>query len=320
MDDEERLAQDVPSQSLRDVTDRREASEEPWSSLIGTGTSMLWPLRRLARRSMGLMNSHGAGTPAPREAERRQALQRLQLCSGVVLWLYISIHLVNHALGIGSLEIAERGLTLAIRLWHSLPGTILLYGAAGLHFALALRTIYSRQHWALPPTEWLRLWAGLSLPVLLIRHAVGTRVAASFYGFEPNYERVIVSLLVSGTQGLQLALLAPGWVHGCLGLWLHLRRYAPLRRAKLALLAILVLLPVLSAAGFVQMARAIVPGNTVLAPALIEHHAALDNWRRFLLIAYLSLIATAFAASQLRSRVLKRGSREASSEMGRADQ
>jgi hypothetical protein len=260
------------------------------------------------------------GAYEPREAEGRQALQRLQLCSGVVLWLYVSIHLVNHALGIWSLDIAERGLTLAIRLWQSLPGTILLYGAAGLHFALALRTIYSRRHWSLPPTEWLRLWAGLSLPVLLIRHAVGTRIAASFYGFEPNYERVIVSLLVSGTQGLQVALLAPGWVHGCLGLWFHLRRYAPLRRAKLALLAVLILMPVLSAAGFVQMARAIVPGNTVLAPALIEHRAALDNWRRSLLTGYLSLIATAFAASQLRNRIFKRGSREASSELGRADQ
>jgi adenylate cyclase len=320
MDDEERLAQNVPSQSLRDVTDRRKVGEEPWSSLIGAATSMLWPLHRRARRSMGLMNSHSAGTPASRDAERRHALHRLQLCSGVVLWLYVSIHLVNHALGIWSLDIAERGLALTITLWHSLPGTILLYGAAGLHFALALRTIYNRRHWGLPPTEWLRLWAGLSLPVLLIRHAVGTRVAASLYGFEPNYEQVIVSLLVSGTQGLQVALLAPGWVHGCLGLWLHLRRYAPLRRAKLALLAMLLLLPVLSATGFVQMARAIEPGNTVHAPALIEHRAALDNWRRFLLTGYLSLIATAFAASLLRNRIFKRGSLEASSELGRADQ
>ncbi|RKP51249.1 hypothetical protein D7S89_06840 [Trinickia fusca] len=265
------------------------------------------------------MNSHGAGSPAQRVAERRQALQRLQLYSGVVLWIYVSIHLVNHALGIGSLDIAQRGLTLWVGLWHSLPGTVLLYGAAGLHFALALRTIYSRRHWALPPTEWLRLWAGLSLPLLLIRHAVGTRVAASFYGFEPNYERVIASLLVSGTQGLQLALLAPGWVHGCLGLWRHLRRYALLRRAKLALLAMLILLPVLSAAGFVQMARAIASGHTGLAPALIEHRAALDHWRHLLLTGYLLLIAAAFTAGQLRNRIFKPGSREASSELRRAD-
>ncbi|WP_414143606.1 hypothetical protein [Burkholderia stagnalis] len=168
----------------------------------------------------------GAGTQAPEHGGHRQAARMLQLGSGIVLWLYVSIHLVNHALGIWSIDIAERGLTLAIALWRSAPGTVLLYGAAGLHFALAIRTIYSRRHWALPRAEWFRQWAGLSLPLLLIRHVVGTRVATTLFGFEPTYERVIVSLLTSGTQGLQIALLAPGWVHGCLGLWFHLRRHA----------------------------------------------------------------------------------------------
>jgi hypothetical protein len=137
-------------------------------------------------------------------------LRRLQLGSGVVLLTYLFLHLLNHALGIWSLDLAGRGLTLALRLWHSVPGTILLYGSASLHFALALHTIYGRRYWALPPTEWIRLWAGLSLPLLLIRHAVGTRLATSLYGFEPNYERIVISLITSGTQGLQLALLAPG--------------------------------------------------------------------------------------------------------------
>ena len=41
-------------------------------------------------------------------------------------------------------------------------------GAFALHFALALRTIYQRRHWQLPATEWLRLWSGFSLPLLLI--------------------------------------------------------------------------------------------------------------------------------------------------------
>ncbi len=151
------------------------------------------------------------------EKKVKPSLRLLQLGSGVVLLTYLFLHLVNHALGIWSLDLAGRGLILALHLWHGMPGTILLYGAASLHFALALHTIHGRRHWALPPTEWIRLWAGLSLPLLLIRHAVGTRLAASLYGFEPNYERIVISLITSGTQGLQLALLAPGWIHGCDG-------------------------------------------------------------------------------------------------------
>ncbi|WP_321970407.1 hypothetical protein [Burkholderia ubonensis] len=301
MSDEKRPAGNVPGQPQRDFAGDPGVSGGLRSSLVRDGVSARRPLR-----FMKPANGPDAGKPASGHGGIRQAARRLQLGSGILLWLYISIHLVNHALGIWSIDIAERGLALAIGLWQSLPGTILLYGAAGLHFALAIRTIYSRRHWALPPAEWLRLWAGLSLPMLLIRHVVGTRVATSFYGFEPSYERVIVSLLTSGTQGLQIALLAPGWVHGSLGLWFHLRRHALLRRAKFVLLAMLVFLPLLSAAGFVQMVRAIAPGNlAVPAPdaVLVAHRAVLDTWRHFLVIGYLSLIATAFAGGLLRNRL-----------------
>ncbi|MFJ1259336.1 hypothetical protein [Cupriavidus sp. CuC1] len=242
-------------------------------------------------------------------------LRRLQLGSGVVLLIYLFLHLANHALGIWSLELAGRGLTLALRLWHSVPGTILLYGSASLHFALALRTIYGRHHWALPPTEWIRLWAGLSLPLLLIRHAVATRLAASLYGFEPNYERIVILLITSGTQGLQVALLAPGWVHGCLGLWIRLRHHAMVQRAKPALLALLVLLPLLSAAGLVRMTRAVVASSAMLPapdPKLVAHRIALDAWRHNLVALYLLLIIGAFVAGQLRNWLERRRSCKAS--------
>lgn len=231
-------------------------------------------------------------------------LRRLQLGSGLVMLTYLFLHLVNHALGIWSLDLAGHGLLLALRLWRSIPGTIALYGAATLHFALALHTIYGRRHWALPPAEWIRLWAGLSLPLLLIRHAVTTRLASSLYGFEPDYERVIVVLLTSGTQGLQLALLAPGWIHGCLGLWFRLRHFPWARRLRPALLALVVLLPLLSAAGFIRMMRAVEGKSRILPPAdatLVIHQVALNATRHNLVALYLALIASALILGQLRN-------------------
>jgi adenylate cyclase len=230
-------------------------------------------------------------------------MRRLQLGSGVVMLIYVFLHLVNHARGIWSLDLAGQGLMLAMRLWHSTPGTILLYGSAALHFALALHTIYPRRYWALAPAEWLRLWAGLCLPLLLIRRAVGTRIAASLYGFEANYERIVISLITSGTQGLQLALLAPGWIRGCLGLWFRIRHYAMVRRAKPALFALPVLLPRLSAAGFVRMMRAVVEMHAIPAPdpKLAAHQFALDAWHHNLVVSYLSLIISAFVVDPVRN-------------------
>jgi adenylate cyclase len=210
-----------------------------------------------------------------------------------------------------SLALAERGLGLAIALWHSVPGTIALYGAALLHFTLAMRTVYERRLWSMQPTEWVRLWAGFSLPLLLIRHAVATRLATSLYGFEPSYEGIVVALIAGGTQGLQLALLAPGWVHGCLGLWLRLRHRAAVRRLKPVLLAVFVLLPLLSAAGFLAMARSVRLAHAALPlpdPKLLGHAATLDAWRHNLVIIYLALIVGAFVLGRLRNRLeRKRG-------------
>lgn len=322
MNDDGKQSRDTPGRATRDRDDGPSASDEPRSSPFRRDARMRPPSHNRAPRPVRHANDPDAGKPAPAHDGTRRAARMLQLGSGIMLWLYISIHMVNHAFGIWSIDVAERGLHLAIGIWQSLPGTILLYGAAGLHFALAIRTLYGRRHWALPPAEWLRLWAGLSLPMLLIRHVVGTRVATSFYGFEPNYERVIVSLLTSGTQGLQIALLAPGWVHGSLGLWFHLRRHAFWHRARFVLLAVLVLLPVLSAAGFVQMTRAIAPGNlAVPAPdaALVAHRTALDGWRHLLVAGYLSLIVAAIAGGQVRNRLSSGGSREPSREQRSTD-
>ncbi|WP_168789826.1 hypothetical protein [Paraburkholderia aromaticivorans] len=239
-----------------------------------------------------------------RESTVHTLLRRCQLVSGVVLLVYLSLHLVNHALGIWSLDLAGRGLVLALRVWRSAPGTVLLYGASLLHFSLALRTIYGRRHWKMPLTEWVRLWAGLSLPLLLIRHVVSTRLASSLYGFEPNYERIVISLITSGTQGLQLALLAPGWVHGCLGVWLRMRHRTGARRAKPFLMGLLVGLPMLSAAGFVRMKQAVLAlcvGPLQSDPKLVAHQLALNTWRHNILMLYLTLLIAAFVAGQLRN-------------------
>ncbi|QUP53878.1 hypothetical protein GO998_09000 [Ralstonia syzygii] len=236
-------------------------------------------------------------------------LRRLQLGSGLVMLTYLFLHLINHALGIWSLDLAARGLLLGLRLWRSAPGTIALYGAASLHFALALHAIYERRHWVLPPAEWIRLWAGLSLPLLLIRHAVTTRLASSLYGFEPDYARVIAMLLTSGTQGLQLALLAPGWIHGCLGLWFRLRHYQWARRMQPALLAFVVLLPLLSAAGFLRMMRAVEGRGLISPPAdpmLVGHQLALNGWRHNLVTLYLALVASAVVLGRLRNGLERR--------------
>lgn len=235
---------------------------------------------------------------------KQPSIRQWRLYSGLVMFVYIAMHMINHALGLWSLALAEAGLTLAMFVWQSPPGMVALYGAAAIHFALALRTLYERRHWRLPLIEWVRLWAGFSLPWLLIGHVVATRLASGWYDFTPSYENVVGTLVRGGLQGWQIALLAPGWIHGCLGLWLSLRRYLAVRRMKTALVAVMLAMPVLSAFGFANMARTSIQAPTdkaVLAVLAPEHRQSLEGWRQGMVALYLLLLAGAAGAGLLRN-------------------
>lgn len=241
------------------------------------------------------------------------AVRPVRLATGLMLLTYLFLHLVNHALGIVSLGAAEAGLKVAKALWQSWPGTFWLYGAAAVHFSLALFTLYERRNWRLPPIEWLRLYAGFSLPILMIDHAVNTRLGADIYQYDPEYRNVIATIVASGKSGWQLALLAPGWLHGCLGVWIGLRRRTWAQRAKPALIAFTVGLPLLSTVGFLQMRAELESdpsggGAAYYAPAGPSGQrmlAELKALRGNILLVYLGLVAGAIAAGFVHRRVAR---------------
>jgi adenylate cyclase len=223
---------------------------------------------------------------------------------------YISTHLVTHTFGLWSLDLAEHGLASTKALWQSWPGTVALYGAAAAHFALALRTIYQRRHWGLPLIEIVRLWAGFSLPLLLISHVVTTRLALELFGVSSDYRRIVGLLVASGNEGWQIALLAPGWLHGCLGLWISLRHVELMRRLKPALIACVVALPLLSAGGFGRMTQAVAAAPPQSAPLDAEAAARRDRlavWQRGITTLYLASLIGAFVGGQIRNRTERKG-------------
>jgi adenylate cyclase len=239
----------------------------------------------------------------------------LRLTSGLVLFTYITAHLVNHALGLISLDTAEAGLEFAVEVWSSLPGTLLLYGAAAVHFLLALWSVYERRTFRLPPLELLRIALGFMLPVILIGHAANTRLAWELFQMPSDYARIVTNLWVSDQQGMQLGLLAPGWLHGCLGLHFVFNRRPLYRRLRYVLFAFALLVPVFSAMGFIAMGRALAANPEItaaaldyLGPANAAQRLALAQWRNNLLIGYFAIIGATFAARAVRN-ALERGGR-----------
>lgn len=241
--------------------------------------------------------------------------RNLRLASGLVLLSYIAAHLINHALGLLSLAAAERGLALAVAIWHSLPGTVLLYGAVAIHVTLALRAIYERRTLRMPPLELLRILLGLGIPLLLIGHVVQTRLAWELHEIAPRYARTVWGLWLSDGEARQLAMLVPGWLHGCLGVHFAFGRRRLYQRLALPLFGLALLVPVLGGLGFLAMAKELASDDTLrprldalaaMAPAARE---SLLGWRETVLAIYLGAIAAIFGARALRGVVERRRGR-----------
>jgi len=251
-------------------------------------------------------------------SDRTSSLIRrnLRMGSGLILFTYIGAHLLNHVLGLISLDVAEAGMGIAVDVWYSVIGTVLLYGAAAIHFMMALWAVYERRTFFLPPAELIRIALGFTLPILLIGHAASTRIAYEVLELSSDYSRVVSNLWATGSQGWQLGLMAPGWLHGCLGLHFAFCRRPLYRQLRFVLFAVALLLPVLSAVGFVAMGRelaansaAIEAAREFLNPENAAQRLVIAQWKDGLLNSYFFIIGAAFIAREIRNLLERRRKR-----------
>ncbi|ARQ12689.1 adenylate/guanylate cyclase protein (plasmid) [Rhizobium etli] len=196
-----------------------------------------------------------------------RSIRRARLGSGLVIFIFVLLHLSNHALGLISLAAADKARYLFLAIWRNPLGTTVFYASVLIHMGLVLRAIYMRRSLVMPKGETAQLVLGLLIPLLLIDHVIGTRIAHELYGYIDDYETVVEQLWIKNpANGARqvLGVLAV-WFHGCIGIhfWLRYRPWyagsAPL------LLALAILVPVLSVLGFVQMGRTLADPSYQLA-------------------------------------------------------
>jgi adenylate cyclase len=201
---------------------------------------------------------------------------RLRLASGLVLMTFVASHLVNHALGIHSLDAMEQGRVLFVAVWRSWPGSLALYGALLTHVALVVHKLYRRRSLRMPTWEALQIILGLLIPFLLVVHVLGTRGAHHELGVEDNYTYVL-NLLWPGGASRQSLLLLLVWLHGCIGVhfWLRLRPWY--QAAGPLLFALALLLPTLALIGVVD-ARRELRAMVEADPGWLEAAAAAGAW------------------------------------------
>lgn len=245
----------------------------------------------------------------------RGTIRNLRTVSGLVLAVYVTAHLANHALGVISIGAQQRLLEVLMPVWQSVPGTLVLYSALLTHAALGLYALWLTRTLKMPPWQLAQLALGLIVPLLLIPHVFGTRVAAEMLGTTASYQSVITSIWSNPAAMIrQPLLIVIVWTHLAIGLHFWLRLRAGYRRALPVLYPIAVVVPLLALLGFfgagVELRDARAEGREP-APAAAQvdpaARARLAEREDTAYAIYVGLLALVLAGRAVRRQVRARG-------------
>jgi adenylate cyclase len=184
-------------------------------------------------------------------------INRTRLTTGLILFSYVTGHLLDHATGVISVATMQSWLGVMLAIWGNPFGATALYGALLIHMGLALNALWRRRSLRMPVMEAAQLGLGFLVPLFLAQHLAGTVLTYRLYGVAVDYHAVLLKLyVVSPLLGVeQAALLIAAWIHGCIGLNYNLRRFAWYARGKWPLFALALWVPLLALLGFYEGGR-----------------------------------------------------------------
>jgi adenylate cyclase len=231
--------------------------------------------------------------------------REIRLSAGLILFAFLTMHLLNHALGVFGPAAMEVMQLWRVWFWRSWPGSVLLYGAAAVHVLLALKRIASRRTWRMPVEEAAQIVLGLTIPVLILDHVIGTRYSSSYLGTDDSYPPVLKTLW-EGHPYRQTALVLVAWLHGVIGIHYVFRARPWFARVREIALVLAVLVPVLALAGFVAAAREAtqldIPGATWTF-AQQEGFEAAVRTAEYALLALAGMLVAVIAGRQVARRI-----------------
>lgn len=229
----------------------------------------------------------------------------LRLWAGLILMIFVTSHLINHAIGLFGVAAMSEVQEWRLTVWRSWPGTVLLVGAVGVHVVLVLKRILGRRTWRMPKFEALQIILGVLIPIVLVRHVVGTRVLSSMAQIDDSYVNVLRFLWPNNALWQTIALLVV-WTHGVIGLYFVCNARAWFIRWKTVCLLTVVIIPTLALAGFISAGRE--AATVVVAPeawtsAQSAAYASANSVGRMVVFGFLIFLVLSVGARTLQLRL-----------------
>ena len=147
-------------------------------------------------------------------------VRRSRTISGCILFFYVFTHLLNHSIGLISLDTMEQGRAIFLRFWRHDVLFYVLYGALLIHFLLGVYALARRRSFRMSRKEWIRNSCAVLIPFFLASHLSITLWGSRFLGLNDSYAFMIISTYIFDPfgyiiLGLMLILV---WTHGSIGI------------------------------------------------------------------------------------------------------
>jgi adenylate cyclase len=242
----------------------------------------------------------------------------LRLTSGLTMLAFVVCHFTAHATLLVSITFGQAMLTALMAPWRTPPGMAVLGVALAVHYLNALWSIYRRRSLRLSRWELWQLALGFCIPLLLIAHVVGTRVAEQALQVTPTYTSVLIGWWVQQPWlgAVQFFALIVVWVHACIGINFWLRTKPWFATAKLFLGPVALLLPALALAGFItagNQTRERASADPNFERLILEDSNVTDAGRKLTtdialaaIVAHLALTMLPFGARAVRGALYRR--------------
>ncbi|MEL6450624.1 MAG: adenylate/guanylate cyclase domain-containing protein [Pseudomonadota bacterium] len=180
---------------------------------------------------------------------------RVRIVSGLILMVYVALHLLNIAAVLISPSAFDAFQDVRLAVTRSGVGTAVIGLAFGAHMVLSLAKVVWGRTLRMPMRDAVQIGLGLAIPLLLASHLVYTRGAHEALGVDTMLGYVTYLIWGSTDAWLQVVLMEVTWVHGAMGVHMWLRLTHWWQRGLPWAIGFAVAVPLLATVGYVSFAR-----------------------------------------------------------------
>ena len=173
-----------------------------------------------------------------------------RMYSGIIIFLYVTVHLINHSVGLISLDAMESMRHAVSAISKSFLVTVFLYGSIIIHTVLGFQYLLTKRSFKMPAKDWVQLVTSFMLPLVLLPHIVTNGYAPRFEEAKTSYTIFMEGTLDAGGLIFLSLFIIFVWVHGIIGITSMVNFHPVYQKYKNAFLGIFWLLPILAVLGF----------------------------------------------------------------------